>query len=109
MRAKLKRLRLEQGHTMKALAKKAGISLSRYSQVEAGDKAPSLRLALRIKRALDYYGDDIFDNTAWQRRFVLLNFVPKQDKAEWHGAENSRYTSKHPYPQFLSYHRGRWK
>lgn len=40
-----------------------GTSRSHYAQIETGDKQPALRLALRIKRVLNYYGDDIFDNT----------------------------------------------
>lgn len=62
MRVKLKKMREAQGFTQQALSNTLGISRSHYSQVETGDKQPSLRLALRIKRALNYYGDDIFDN-----------------------------------------------
>jgi len=45
-----------------------GISRSYYSQIETGDKQPSLQVALRIKQALGYYGDDIFDDTKIRRR-----------------------------------------
>jgi len=64
MRAKMRQLRTERGYTMKYLAKELGVSLSHYSQVETGDKQPSLDLALRIKRTLNYDGDDIFDNVS---------------------------------------------
>lgn len=63
MRAKLQRLREASGYTQQKLSAAVGVSRSHYSQIESGDKQPSLRLALRIKRVLNYYGDDIFDNT----------------------------------------------
>ncbi len=62
MRTKMRQLRLAHGFTMKNLAKELGISLSHYSQVEVGDKQPSLNLALRIKRVLNCNDDSIFDN-----------------------------------------------
>lgn len=63
VRAKLQRLREANGYTQQAFSAAVGVSRSHYSQIETGDKQPSLRLALKIKRALNYYGDDIFDNT----------------------------------------------
>lgn len=62
MRAKLQRLREANGYTQQAFSDALGVSRSHYAQVETGAKQPSLRLALRIKRMLNYYGDDIFDN-----------------------------------------------
>ena len=63
MRAKLQRVREADGYTQQTFSNAIGTSRSHYSQVETGEKQPSLRLALRIKRVLNYYGDDIFDNT----------------------------------------------
>lgn len=63
MRAKLRHLREANGYTQQAFSDAVGISRTHYAQVEQGAKQPSLRLALRIKRMLNYYGDDIFDNT----------------------------------------------
>ncbi len=63
MRVKLKQLREARGYTQQTFSVVVGISRSHYSQIETGEKQPSLLLALRIKRALDYYDDDIFDNT----------------------------------------------
>lgn len=63
MRAKLKELREKQGYTQQSFSDAVGVSRSHYSQVETGEKQPSLRLALRIKQRLSYYGDDIFDNS----------------------------------------------
>lgn len=62
MRVKLQALREAHGFTQQKFSEAVGISRSHYAQVETGDKQPSLRLALRIKRALGYFGDDIFDN-----------------------------------------------
>ena len=62
MRTKLQRLREASGYTQQTFSTAVGISRSHYAQVETGDKQPSLRLALRIKRVMNYYGDDIFDN-----------------------------------------------
>ncbi len=63
MRVKLQQLRGARGYTQQRFGAVVGISRSHYSQIETGEKQPSLLLALRIKRALDYYDDDIFDNT----------------------------------------------
>lgn len=63
MRAKLQRLRKSNGYTQQTFSAAVGTSRSHYAQIETGDKQPALRLALRIKRVLNYYGDDIFDNT----------------------------------------------
>ena len=63
MRAKLQRLREANGYTQKTFSAAVGTSRSHYSQIETGDKQPALRLALRIKWVLTYYGDDIFDDT----------------------------------------------
>jgi DNA-binding XRE family transcriptional regulator len=62
MRAKLKQLREANGYTQQTFSTTVGTSRSHYSQIETGEKQPSLKLALRIKRALNYYGDDVFDN-----------------------------------------------
>lgn len=63
MRAKLQQLRKSNGYTQQTFSAAVGTSRSHYAQIETGDKQPALRLALQIKRVLNYYGDDIFDNT----------------------------------------------
>lgn len=68
MRAKLQQLREAYGFTQQTFSEAVGTSRSHYSQVESGEKQPSLRLALRIKRALNYSGDDIFDNNTMPKR-----------------------------------------
>lgn len=68
MRAKLQQLREASGYTQQTFSSAVGTSRSHYSQIETGEEQPSLRLALRIKRVLNYYGDDIFDNTVPVRR-----------------------------------------
>lgn len=62
MRVKLQRLREANGYTQATFSKLIGISRSHFSQIETGEKAPSLKIALKIKRALNYSGDDIFEN-----------------------------------------------
>lgn len=44
------------------MSKAVNISRSHYSQIESGEKDPSLKVSLRIKRVLGYGGDDLFFN-----------------------------------------------
>ena len=62
MRVKLQKLREAYGFTQQTFAEALSISRSHYSQIETGEKSPSLRIALRIKKALNYPDDDIFEN-----------------------------------------------
>lgn len=62
MRTKLAELRKSYGFSQYTFADAIGISRSHYSQIETGAKAPSLEVALRMKKALSYTDDDIFDN-----------------------------------------------
>ena len=62
MRAKLVKMRKAAGYTQKTFADKVGTSRSHYSQIESGEKNPSLNLSIRIKRCLNYLYDDIFFN-----------------------------------------------
>lgn len=62
MRTKLAKMRKAQGYTQKTFANKVGTSRSHYSQIESGEKNPSLNLSIRIKRCLNYLYDDIFYN-----------------------------------------------
>lgn len=47
MRDKLQQLREANGYTQQTFSSAVGVSRSHYSQVETGEKQPSLRLALR--------------------------------------------------------------
>ena len=67
MRVKLQKLRQAMGYTQQTLSDTIGTSRNHYSQIETGDKNPSLKLALRIKKALNYQNDDIFENIALKR------------------------------------------
>lgn len=60
MRENLVRLRKERGYSQDDMSKLVPVSRSHYSQIETGDKSPSFRLAVRIKRTLDTDDDDIF-------------------------------------------------
>lgn len=62
MRVKLVKLREGRGYTQDTFSKAVGISRSHYSQIETGEKEPSLSVALKIKRTLNYQYDDIFFN-----------------------------------------------
>ena len=63
MRVKLKELREAQGYTQTSFAKAIGISRTHYCQIESGEKDPSLKVSLRIKKQLGYSEDDIFFNS----------------------------------------------
>lgn len=71
MREILKRERVKQNLTQKELADKAGISRVHYTQIEnaSNNKNPSLEVALKIKRALNYDDDNLF----------LLSDVPNKN------------------------------
>ncbi len=64
MRTKLRELRRENNLTLDQTAQSLHCSRSHYSQVEYGDKNPSLNLAIRIKKFFNYPDDDIFFNTS---------------------------------------------
>ena len=61
MRVKLKKLRKEQNLTQKNLSSMVNIHRSYYSMIENGKRNPSLRVAISLKRALNYQYDDIFE------------------------------------------------
>lgn len=62
MRVKLQELRKAAGYTQDTFSRRCGMSRNHYSQIESGEKNPSLEKALRIKKVLDYHDDDIFLN-----------------------------------------------
>ena len=72
MRAKLAAVRKEMGLSQEMAADRVHISRSHYSQIESGDKTPSLDVALRIKQVFDYSDDDIYLNIS----------APKQGNAD---------------------------
>lgn len=60
MRKKLIKLREECGYTQYTMAEAVGCSRSHYSQIETGEKVPSLELSIKIKGVLRYHNDDLF-------------------------------------------------
>lgn len=62
MRVRLQRMREAQGYTQYTIADALNISRSHYSQIESGDKTPSLPVAISIKKLLGYENDDLFDD-----------------------------------------------
>lgn len=61
MREKLKKIRKEQNLTQKSLSKSVNIHRTHYSMIESGRRNPSLKVAVSIKKALNYQYDDIFE------------------------------------------------
>lgn len=79
MRTKLVAIRKEMGLSQKKASVELKISRSHYSQIESGDKNPSLDIALRIKQFFNYFDDDIFLNV----------FAPNRENHEIKSAEIS--------------------
>ena len=61
MRDKLRKVRKQQKLTQESLSKKANIHRTYYSMIESGKRTPSLKVAISIKKALNYKEDDIFE------------------------------------------------
>lgn len=61
MREKLKKIRKEQNLTQKSLSNMVNIHRTYYSMIENGRRNPSLKVAVSIKKALNYQYDDIFE------------------------------------------------
>lgn len=60
MRNKLKDIRIKNGYTQQRIANKVKISRPFYTKIELGLSNPSLKVAMDIKKALNYANDDIF-------------------------------------------------
>lgn len=60
MREKMRQRRAELGLTQEEAAKRAGIARSSWANIETSARNPRLTVAIGIKRALEYEGDDIF-------------------------------------------------
>lgn len=60
MRLKLREIRIKRNLTQKELAELAKIDRATYTNIELGNKNPSLSVARKIKDALKYEDDDIF-------------------------------------------------
>ena len=62
MRKRLIYLRKAAGYSQQTFSDRLKISRSHYSQIESGEKNPSLKLSVQIKQVLNYQYDDIFFN-----------------------------------------------
>ncbi len=73
MREILRHERKKKNLTQQELANLAGISRVHYTQIEnnSNNKKPSLDVAISIKKALGYVGDDLF----------LVSNVPNEDNS----------------------------
>lgn len=63
MRNKLIEIRAKKGYTQEQMANKLNIARTTYTGYENGNVAPSLEVALNIKKILNYKNDDIFSNS----------------------------------------------
>lgn len=63
MRKKLRKVRISKQLTQKEIATLIGIQRATYTNIELGNKNPSLKVAIKIKDILKYNDDDIFLNT----------------------------------------------
>lgn len=62
MREKLKSIRKERGYTQEYMANKLDIARTTYGGYESGKISPPLNKAIKIKKILNYWKDDIFLN-----------------------------------------------
>ena len=62
MRNKLIEVRVKRGYTQEQIANKLNVARTTYTGYEKGNVAPSLEVALNIKKILNYKNDDIFLN-----------------------------------------------
>ncbi len=62
MRNQLIKIRKKRGYTQEQMASKLGISRTTYTGYEKGNFSPSLDIAIRIKKILNYNKDDVFFN-----------------------------------------------
>lgn len=62
MRTKLIEIRTKKGYTQEQMANELNIARTTYTGYEKGNVAPSLEVALNIKKILNYKKDDIFLN-----------------------------------------------
>lgn len=56
----IKDFRTKKGLSVKEFAEKANVSVSHLRKIEKGEGTPSLKLAVRIAKALDCTLDDLF-------------------------------------------------
>lgn len=63
MREKLIEIRTKKGYTQEQMANELKVARTTYTGYEKGNVAPSLEVALNIKKILNYKKDDIFLNS----------------------------------------------
>lgn len=60
MRDKLIEIRKKRGYTQEHMAQELNIARTTYTGYENGNFSPSLEIAMKIKKILNYKKDDIF-------------------------------------------------
>lgn len=63
LREKLIEIRTKKGYTQEQMANELNVARTTYTGYEKGNVAPSLEVALNIKKILKYKNDDIFLNS----------------------------------------------
>jgi putative transcriptional regulator len=67
MREKLRHHRILKGLTQEQISGLIGINRATYTNIELGNKNPSLFVAIKIKEILEYENDDIFLNKSIEK------------------------------------------
>lgn len=78
---KLREVRLEQGYTQQALARKAAIGSVYLGEIERGLKMPSMNIFIRIIEALNVSADYILRDELTAARAYVLNDITQRLQA----------------------------
>ncbi len=73
MRKWLKETRDSKGLTQEEVAKLSGISRSHYTQIESGNKTPSVEVAKRIAKTLKFEWVIFFENKCSLKEHLQIN------------------------------------
>lgn len=63
MRNKLREVRLQKGYTQQQMAFLTDMSITFYHNIEKGKNDLTFDKAMKIKKVLDYFNDDLFENS----------------------------------------------
>lgn len=73
----VKRIRIEKGLTIKAVAEKANVTISLLSQIENSKANPSIKSLIAIARALDVHISTFFDDAEMDTSPVIKSYKRK--------------------------------
>lgn len=69
---KIKEIRLERGYSLRALAKRADVSVAYLSKLERNESSPTIGLLTRVAEALSVAVDDLLESTPPAEEQVAL-------------------------------------